>query len=55
MPKKIEQIQIPPSPSLKVSLQRSGHDLNTAVSDIIDNSIDAQAKKIEVNNRQLVY
>ena len=49
MTKKTERIQIPPDPSLKVSLQRSGHDLNTAVSDIIDNSIDAQAKKIEVN------
>ena len=40
--------EVAPSTSLVESVRNFGYDLNTAISDLIDNSISANARKIEI-------
>lgn len=46
----IEDIEIPPDPERVVNgLRDTGYNFNTAIADIIDNSIAADAKKVDIN------
>ena len=48
MNKDIKYIEAPPNPSSKKSLSEVGYTFETAISDIVDNSIDAKAKKVKI-------
>jgi len=46
----IEDIDIPPDPERVVNgLRDTGYNFNTAIADIIDNSIAAEATKVDIN------
>lgn len=44
----MRDIEVPPEPQLMESMRAVGYTLQTAIADIVDNSISANAAKVEI-------